>query len=394
MGRPADLPAGDRSQARQFVPLLAAVFVALAVVTDPEVWWRTAPLAAPVVAFVAWSRWDWYGRWWSMPILTPVVIGCTIVALWQGRLESSLFLVALLALAAAAWERRPVVAIAVVVVCLAVPGFVAAVRPDSDLAWTIWTGGVVFPAVLGWSISRQERLTAELARARTALAERAVLDERRRIARDVHDLVGHGLAAIMLQVTSARHVLSRSPASADEALASAEEVGRRSLRDLRRTVGLLRDPGDSPSDPALPSAAQVRELVATYRAAGLDVRCETVGELTSVDPVVGLTVYRVAQEALANTAKHMPHGRTSLRLRRTAAAVTLEVTSHGTAAGAPARIKGPGDGHYGLAGMRERAEVVGASLFAGPVDDGWLVRLTVPGSVRDATPGSAEVVGR
>ena len=393
MGRPADLAAGDLSQARGFVPLLAAVFVVLAMVTDPDVWWRSAPLTGPVAAFIAWSRWGWYYRGWSMPILAPIVVGCTIVALWDGRLETSLFLVALLALAAAAWEPRPVVAVAVVVLCLVVPGVVAALRPGNDLAWTTWTGGVVFPAVLGWSIRRQERLTVELARARSALAERAVLDERRRIARDVHDLVGHGLAAIMLQVTSARHVLLRSPASADEALASAEEAGRRSLRDLRRTVGLLRGPGDGPGGVSLPGAAQVTALAATYREAGLDVRCRTEGDLSAVEPVVGLTVYRVAQEALANTAKHMPHGRTSVELQLTAAALTLEVATHGSQ-GAPAPIQGPPDGHYGLAGMRERAEVVGATLFAGPCNAGWLVRLTVPGPVRDASAGSAGVVGR
>lgn len=385
MGRPADLPAGDLSQARGLVPLLAAVFVALAVVTDSDLWWRMVLVPAPVVAFTAWSARDWYRRGWSMAVLAPVVIGSTIAVVWGGRLETSLFLVALLALAAAAWERRPVVAVTVVVACLAMPGFVAAIRPDSDLAWTTWTGGVVFPAVLGWSVRRQERLTVELARARSELAEQAVLEERRRIARDVHDLVGHGLSAVMLQVTSARHVLWRSPASADEALASAEEVGRRSLRDLRRTVGLLRDSHDSPRGPALPSAAQVAELAATYRDAGLDVEYQSVGDLASVDPTVGLTVYRVAQEALANAAKHMSRGRTRVRLRLTAQALTLEVTSHSPTGSGPVTER-PLEGHYGLPGMRERAEVVGASLFAGPCPEGWRVRLSVLQPARPSMP--------
>jgi hypothetical protein len=92
------------------VPLLAAVFVALAAVTDPDVWWRISLLAAPVAAFAVWSRRDWYHRAWSTAVLAPLVIGAAIAALWGGRLETSLFLVALLALAAAAWEPRPVVA--------------------------------------------------------------------------------------------------------------------------------------------------------------------------------------------------------------------------------------------------------------------------------------------
>lgn len=393
MGRSADLPAGDLSQARGLVPLLAVVFVALAMVTDSDVWWRMVLVAAPVAAFTAWAGWDWYCRGWSMAVLAPVVTGSTIAASWGGRLETSLFLVALLALAAAAWERRPLVAVTVIAVCLAVPGFVAVMRPGYDLAWITWTGGIVFPTVLGWSIRRQERLTVELAAARTELAERAVLDERRRIARDVHDLVGHGLAAVMLQVTSARHVLPRSPASADEALASAEEVGRRSLRDLRRTVGLLRDTEDSPRDPPLPSAPQVPELAATYRGAGLEVGCETVGDLASVDPAVGLTVYRVAQEALANAAKHMPHGRTCVRLQLAAERLTLEVSSH-RPAGSPPTTAGTPEGHFGLPGMRERAQMVGASLFAGPSEVGWTVRLVVPHAARSTTAGSAEVLDR
>ena len=104
----------------------------------------------------------------------------------------------------------------------------------------IWVVGIVFPWVLGRVFVRQAQLAAELDATRRELAQQALLAERRRIARDVHDFVGHGLAAVMLQVTSARHVLRRDPASAEEALRSAEEVGRRSMEELRRTVTLLR----------------------------------------------------------------------------------------------------------------------------------------------------------
>src|SRR5581483_12475897 len=138
------------------------------------------------------------------------------------------------------------------------------------------------------------------------LAEQAMLEERRRIARDVHDFVGHGLAAVMLQVTSARHVLRRDPTAAEEALRVAEEVGRRSMRELRRTVAVLRSDDEDGAGvaPPVPAAEEIPALVEEARAGGLDLELEIRGELAELDPGVGLALYRIAQEALANAARH------------------------------------------------------------------------------------------
>lgn len=373
-----DRAVGEPSLARGLVPALAALFVVLAVATDPGAWWRMGVVAAPVALFAA-----WYVRPVPVSLLAVVVIVSVVVAQWHGELEVSMFLVSLLALAASAWgpwgRTRPASGL-VLAACVLTPGVLSVIRPEADIFWAPWTGGVVFPAVMGWSIRRQERLTDDLARARRELADRAVLDERRRIARDVHDLVGHGLAAIMLQITSARHVLRRSPESAEEALASAEAVGRASMQDLRRTVGLLRDADEDPGNGSLPDAARIAELVTTFRAAGLDLAFASDGDLDTVDPAVGLTLYRIAQEALANAAKHSPRAPTTIRLAAAADAVTLDVAtkgaaSHGPAHGAPADAA---TAHYGLRGMRERADIVGAVLTAGPTDAGWLVRCVVP----------------
>jgi signal transduction histidine kinase len=374
-------PLDELGQARAFVPLLAAVFVVTAAFTDPASWWRTVVLVVPVALFAAWYRW---------PVPTPVlavgVVVTVAVAQWNGRLELSLFLVSLLALVAAAWEPRPAAAVSVVVVCVIFPAVLSLLRPTADIMWPPWTGGVIFPAAMGWTMRRQERLMAELVNARRELAEHAVLDERRRIAREVHDLVGHGLAAVMLQVTSARHVLRRSPDSADEALASAEEVGRRSLHDLRRTIGLLRDtddivgPRDGAGTGSLPSATRIAELVETWRDAGLDVSYDERGDVGDVDPVVGLTLYRVTQEALSNVGKHAPRSRTAVTLVAAPGEVSVEVDSRGARPPAP-RSDGTA-GHYGLQGMRERADLVGGRLTAGPTETGWLVRCAVPGTAR------------
>ena len=104
-----------------------------------------------------------------------------------------------------------------------------------EVAVGIWSVAIVFIWVIGRAVVRQERLVVELEGTRHQLAQQALLTERRRIARDVHDFVGHGLAAVMLQVTSPRHVLRRDVDAAEEALRSAEEVGRRSMQELRRT---------------------------------------------------------------------------------------------------------------------------------------------------------------
>ena len=133
-----------------------------------------------------------------------------------------------------------------------------------------------------------------------------MLEERRRIARDVHDFVGHGLAAVMLQLTSARHVLRRDPDAAEEALRSAEEVGRRSMAELRRTVALLRSDDDGAIGPPVPTALEIPALIDDARARGLAVELQVRGDLAQISPGVGVALYRFGQEALANAARHAP----------------------------------------------------------------------------------------
>ena len=149
----------------------------------------------------------------------------------------------------------------------------------------------------------------ELEGTRRQLAQQALLAERRRIARDVHDFVGHGLAAVMLQVTSARHVLRRDTDAAEEALRSAEEVGRRSMQELRRTVTLLRSDDEAGVAAPVPTASEIPALVDQARAGGLAVELQR-EETSRGSPSVGLALYRIAQEALANAARHAPRART------------------------------------------------------------------------------------
>src|SRR4029453_14632551 len=132
--------------------------------------------------------------------------------------------------------------------------------PEEEIAWTPWAAGNVVMFVLGRNLRRQRALIEQLEVAREALAEQAVAEERRRIARDLHDLAGHTLAAVLLHVTGARHVL---PRDAEGARAQAETGGGGSLDQIRATVASLRT-SERGTDPALPGSADLIGLVDEY----------------------------------------------------------------------------------------------------------------------------------
>ena len=187
----------------------------------------------------AWSLWA-FARNVPLAAVSVAIVVPVVVAQRSGELEPVMFNVALLAFAAARWSRSLAAAASLGALAAATPVLVALVQDPMEVAVGIWVVAILFIWVVGRAVARQERLVVELEGTRRQLAQQALLAERRRIARDVHDFVGHGLAAVMLQVTSARHVLRRDADAAEEALRSAEEVGRRSMQELRRTVTLLR----------------------------------------------------------------------------------------------------------------------------------------------------------
>ncbi|SHK32871.1 Signal transduction histidine kinase [Pseudonocardia thermophila] len=353
------------------MPFAAVGAVVYAAITDPADPWRTAALVAGAALFGVWAlRPDRM----PAPVLTAGVSIAVLVAKGSGDLDPGMLLLSLLAIAVAGWDTGPATTAVCVLVAIAVPVLVDVLDPD-DVDVGVWVAAVAFPALIAGLFRRQEEQRAADEAARAAAAARAAEEERRRIARDVHDLVGHGLAAVLLQVASARHVLHDDPAEADLALAAAEDSGRRGLTELRATVALLRsadgDDGDGRSP--VPGLDGIARLVADARAGGLSVEHTTTGELRDVDPMAALTLYRIAQEALLNAARHAPDARTSVHVAAEPTATVLEVTSRPVR---PARNR-PG---YGLTGMRERAAAAGGTLVAGPVDDGWVVRCALPGS--------------
>ncbi|MFA1543840.1 sensor histidine kinase [Actinomadura monticuli] len=238
-------------------------------------------------------------------------------------------------------------------------------------AWIMWGVGFM---VLGSAF----RIHGMLYEARLRLTREAVAEERRKIAREVHDLVGHGLGVVMLNITAARLATSRGNAdAAGRALAEAERAGRRSVRDVHRGLVLLRDPAGAaapPIAPAPPTAEDTGALVAELRAGGLAVALTTRGDLGAVDPAVGLTIFRVVQEALSNTARHAPGAEAAVTVAVGDAAAEVTVTDPG-----PADARGrPSTGGLGLVGMHERVGVHGGVLRAGPDGAGWTVHATIP----------------
>jgi signal transduction histidine kinase len=298
-----------------------------------------------------------------------------------------MFEASVLAFVVARWSGSLASAVALGLLAVASPVVVAAIETHGNISIGIWVLGIAFPWVIARAILRQGKLAGELEATRRELAQQAMLEERRRIARDVHDFVGHGLAAVMLQVTSARHVLRRDPAAAEEALRSAEAVGRRSMQELRRTVALLRSDDQRGVLPPVPSAIEIPALVDHARAGGLAVELHIRGDLSAIAPTVGLAVYRIAQEALANATRHAPHARTLLGLDLSDAHISLVAETTGPML--PAPDSDAQRSRYGVIGMRERAAALGGDLTAGPTAAGWRVSCRLPLQIADEALGTS-----
>lgn len=381
--------AGESGQAwsegdelRRLVPVFALAVAIIAPIADPGGSAADLVLAAiPVAAFVVWSLVPSV----PLPALSLGVLVPVVVAQRSGQLEPLMFEASLLGFVVGRWSASLTSAASLGLLAAAAPVLVALVQDPAEVEVAIWIVGIGFPWLIGRAVVRQAQLATQLDAARRELAEQALLAERRRIARDVHDLVGHGLAAVMLQVTSARHVLRRDPAGAEEALRSAEEVGRHSMQELRRTVALLRSDDDAGVAPPLPSASEIPALVDHARAGGLSVELRMPGELSGLGPSVGVAVYRIAQEALANAARHAPRARTVLGLEVADGRVCLVAETTGPVAAPRDESERP---HYGLIGMRERATALGGEFAAGPTPDGWRMSCRLPLEANDALLGA------
>ena len=373
----ADLARPELPTGREELPFLvlsSLTITAVARLTDDTA--SVVDLVLLVPALLAFAA---RGRMPRMPaeLFAALVIGSVALAVGRaGDLEVSLFLLPVMVLYVA-WHLGSLVRAGLILaVAAAVPPLIATVLvPDADFTWTPWTVANVFTFLLGRALHRQQLLIDELERARRALAEQAVAEERRRIARELHDVAGHTLAAVLLHVTGARHVLRRDVDEAERALLDAERVGRASLDQIRATVAALRT-HERGTDPALAGSADIAALVEDYRRAGLAIDATVPAPVSDLDGAVGVALHRIAGEALTNVARHAPQNRVEFTVDVGADEVRLVVTDRGRRSAPPESVTG--DGHFGLVGMRERARALGGELEAGPTDDGWRVEARLP----------------
>lgn len=282
----------------------------------------------------------------------------------------------------------------------------AAFMLDSLGAFRVTTG-LFWPLLLislgaGLLLHRARRLMVEEDRS----AQLAVAEDRVRIARELHDIVAHGVSLMTIQIAAARRVATKNPESAAESLEAAEETGRQTLTELEGMLAALRgadasigaaagtgqdgQPGGDTTRSPLPRISDLESLVESVRQTGRTVRFDVLGEAPPLPSSVETTVYRLVQEAVTNSVRYAGDAPIDIQVIFSPAAITVFVDDEGPDGDAKkaAGIKGggPNGGGHGLAGMRERLAAVGGTLEAGPKDPGpgWRVYATIPVVLLDA----------
>ena len=211
---------------------------------------------------------------------------------------------------------------------------------------------------------------------RAAEAERVLADERARIARELHDVVAHAVSLMVVQAEAGPVVVRRDADRAIGAFDAISATGKQALTELRRLLSVLRTDPDGPLTPQ-PGLDGLSELVQRCREAGLAVVLEVAGTPRPLPPGVDLSAYRIAQEALTNTLKHAGPARATVRVRYDAEAVEVQVHDERLPDLAGSSSAGSRGGN-GLVGMRERVQLLGGTLTAGPVEGGWSVSARLP----------------
>ena len=333
---------------------------------------------------------------WLLPGLFVVwlVIGVLTLGHMQSLFWGQLvpFVVALYSLARHGRGRLPWIGAGAAAVALVLADvFLPVLQGVGEIAfhWTVCA--IAFAA--GWGLRTSEaRAVAAAIRANAAETESreqaraAVAEERTRIARELHDILAHSVSVMVVQAGAAEQVVDDDPEYVRRALAAIRVAGTSSLDEVRRVVSLLRESDAADGLAPQPGIASIGDLVAAAEATGLEVDFEMSGAPHEVPPGLGLTAYRIVQEALTNVRKHSDARRARVAVRCEPETLTIEVDDDGTAdaAGGVTRARaaaGHADGGHsghGLIGMRERTALYGGRLEAAASVDGFRVRAVIP----------------
>jgi signal transduction histidine kinase len=370
--------------AQDFPLTLAATLVP---VIGTIVQWPTSPIVYPSLAlplFVLTSMaaagavlpWTWLAHWQQTAAVTAyVLLGALLLPLAHSTTAASLFPYGATAIAGLKISsRRAAVGIAAVgAVTAAAAAWLVGYLAPAPGQWPWWMGlTVALPVYIGLSrrdhteaVFNAHRAAREAQRAAKSEAREAALEERGRIAREIHDVLGHSLSGVALQLEMAEALRERGrEEEATAAVHRARALAVDSISETRRAVHALRED-------VLPLPEALRQI-AESSAAGFEVT----GIPEPLRAEVGHTVVRVAQEALTNATKHAPGAARAMRLSFADDRIMLTV-ANGTATAVPRAELADGTG-MGLVGMRERVALLGGTLRAGPHDEGWTVELGIP----------------
>jgi signal transduction histidine kinase len=311
----------------------------------------------------------WLSPWLFVPI---VVVPLTIMLVRPADLDLVPFIFVILC-AEMATRLKTSGGLAVLFTCLGVMiGLEVAGIFNGSFIWVI---GITFGWGGGFAVRQMMLMTTRLQDAQRGLAEKAASDERSRIAREVHDVIAHSMSVTMLHITAARMALERARSDAAlEALREAEEQGRRSLNEIRQTVGLL-GPDEGSTAPPMPTAADLPKLVSDFRAAGLDVKLSMNGDVPGLPATAGLNLYRIVQESLTNVVKHAPGAKAAVELDVTGDDILLSVRN---GAGNGELRPGTAESGRGMRGISERAALLGGKVDVLVGDRGWTVSVVAP----------------
>jgi len=287
-------------------------------------------------------------------------------------------LVAVYSVGALAGLRATVVA---VTVALGQLGAAIAIHGAPATELGMYMLAIAIALVVGRAV-REMGFEADVLTARAAVLERerderaraAVQDERARIARELHDVIGHSISVMGVQAGAVRRLLTPEQEREREALLAVERTGRDAVGEMRRLLGILRADGEDGERDALPTVRRVGDLVADLRRAGLEVELRVEGDLDDLPPGRALAAFRILQEALTNALKHAPGAHVEALLRRTPGELAIDVVDSG---GTRPAAADDGGGH-GLVGMRERVALYGGTLEAGRNGGGFAVHARLP----------------
>ena len=361
------------------VAVAVALIAVVEVLANPAI--RPEPVALPVEVALGLALW-WRHRQPLVAVgavaVLQVLEAAAGVPLEQPIVPLLASAIAIYAVVARGSLRRGLLGLGLMIVAVAVE----TVAQDKGL------GNFAFAMVFAVGTFMVARTVAYRTRHADAMRERAdevelrreddvrhaAEAERTRIARELHDLVAHSVGVMVVQAGAAERVLVRDPDAALSAMRAVQSTGRQAISEMARLVAILREGGEEVGLAPQPDLDDLATLVEETRLAGLSVELVVSGDPRPVPPALGLTVYRIVQEALTNTRKHAGAARATIRLNYGPSALTTEVTDTGEGS-----VRSAGGSGHGLIGMRERVAMYGGTLHLDhAAEGGFVVRARLP----------------